>query len=196
MKTLRVSCNNSKRSSHSTRTITALMACWLGLILGCQIASQRPFFLTGDQLQSLIKTQYPIELETKSGENSQHYFLNVLFEKQNAGQYYVLDIETTEYGTLLSDEKFEADRLASMNGDQSAQHKVWFPDIGSRAQRFLLGFGPGGASEQIRFSTDDRALDVQVTISHNLPESVEIESNIDEVAKNINVYYNSQRSER
>ena len=49
-----------------------------------------------------------------------------------------------------------------------------FPSIGRRAQRELLGFGPGGAGFGLTFTTTDGRFDVRVRVSNLLPASAEV----------------------
>jgi hypothetical protein len=161
-----------------------------------QRLDKESFSLTEDQLLALIKAQRPIELKKSNDGAHQYYILTVVFEKQNADYYYFLDIQVTKYGNLLLENNYEKERMAFVKANKAGQYNLLYPDIGSRAKRSLLGFGPGGASEKILFSTVDKTLDIQVTLSHNLPANLEINSDVDQIARKINVYYNQYQENK
>ncbi|ADO75624.1 hypothetical protein [Stigmatella aurantiaca] len=120
----------------------------------------------------------------------QSLMVNYPFERRAPAEHYMLLVSVAPAGHFLDPTQYEARRAAFEQTD--APIETQFPEIGLRAQREFFGFGPGGSSYGLTFTTQDGQQDVRVAVSMLLPETVnEPDLDLDAFARHIEARYDS-----
>lgn len=149
--------------------------------------SKEEFLISEVQLIEIFGRQHSFEV-TKQGPYS--YVVELKFNKTSPTQHWVYQISTAEAGTYLDPERLVNERSNDRKNQNKQQLERSYPNIGSGAQRSLLGFGPGGSGEKLVFVTKDKALDFQILFSSVLPSSVHAPNvDIEDVARFLNNLY-------
>ncbi|MDH5179040.1 MAG: hypothetical protein OEZ39_16610 [Gammaproteobacteria bacterium] len=133
-----------------------------------------------------FEIKYPLKYQTGKNESGESISIEVEFTKTSRDQHYVIQILFSKPGSLLVESEYLAGFNQSKATQNPAQHMMNFPAVGSRAMYRFLGAGPGGAAEQLIFTSSDKRLDIKVLSSHLLPDSVNLTPiDIEKLAKYI-----------
>jgi hypothetical protein len=161
----------------------------LGLVLLYSCAHQPPDLNAFDAIidESLLINgmDRPIAavFEWEAAVDSRVYALRYPLSSPDSGaadrgeSYFVCTVQVGPAGTFLSSERVEERRQALQatypnRGKEFFENE--FPAVGKRAMRRTGPIGPGGSSFGLIFTTNDERFDIQVTVSNQASEAVEL----------------------
>jgi hypothetical protein len=137
----------------------------------------------------------PLSTRFDGEDEVQSFVAEYPFERRRPAQHFMLGISVARAGRFLDPVRYEA-RRAAFQGAEAAR-EAEFPAIGLRAQSEFFGFGPGGASYGLTFTTRDGRYDVRIVVSSLLPEEVvEPRLDLEGLARGIESRYDSRFSEQ
>jgi len=144
------------------------------LLLSCLACTPTPqtedFSQAG--FQKLFGSEFPITYVKKINEQGSSLHIEYVFKKTDNDQHYVIEIQFAAPDTLLLESDYFPQYQASQSANNPQKHKAEFPAIGLRAQYTFLGAGPGGAADQLIFTSSNHHYDVRIISSQLLPANV------------------------
>ena len=130
--------------------------------------------LDKEGFQGLYGKKYPIKFTKTEDSAGIKDAIEYHFSKTDPYHHHIVEIQFSEVGSLLDKVGYEKAIEKSLTFRNPEQHQQYFPNLGARAQYSFLGAGPGGAAEQLVFTTTNAAYDVKILVSHLLPVNVDV----------------------
>lgn len=144
------------------------------------VTSDKAFTLKRAELLTIFDSKQSYTLAVEKKNDITKYLVLLDFIKTDYLQHWFCVIWITPEGQLFEEK-------AAGSGTQLS---TALTELGLRHYRQITGFGPGGASEELVFTTADKRYDVKVMISNLLPLSVEIpKEDVASIALQINSLY-------
>ncbi|MDC0711206.1 hypothetical protein POL68_22240 [Stigmatella sp. ncwal1] len=139
---------------------------------------------------SVFPPRAHLDSQFKWVDGVQSLIVDYSFDRHDPAEHYLLLVSLAPAGHFLNPIQYEARRAAFQQTGRSLEAE--FPSIGLRAQREFFGFGPGGASYGLTFTTQDGQQDVRVAVSLLLPNTVnEPNLDLDAFARHIEARYDA-----
>ncbi len=122
--------------------------------------------------QKFFGEQTPIYFKRAESDSRVKFEIEYLFEKSSPYQHYIVEVEFDRNGSMLDQAAYQKALAQSEKSRNPLQHLQYFPQVGLRAQYQFLGAGPGGASEQLVFTSTNLQWDIKISMSHLLPDNI------------------------
>ena len=118
----------------------------------------------------------PPAFTSESSVDSRTYQADYYREGKEAGHILSCSVMVAPAGSLLDATQHKRKRVqyAKLYADRDPVFMAReFPPIGSRAQREMMGAGPGGSAYGLVFTTSDERFDVRLTLTQRLGEGID-----------------------
>lgn len=122
--------------------------------------------------QKFFGEQTPIHFKRAESDSRIKLKIEYLFKKSSPYQHYIVEIEFDRNGYMLDPAAYQKALAQSEKSRKTLQHQQYFPQIGLRAQYQFLGAGPGGAAEQLVFTSTNAQWDIRISMSHLLADNI------------------------